>query len=413
MHLTCPIGHKEKDTPTHASILPEDIPLEFSVLLSACRVFLGTEETSCLEALLQQGPDWDRLLALSNRHGVMPLLYRSLGRVDRQLVPQEQMARLRVLYMQNAARNIRMTGELLRILDLFEARGIQAIPFKGPALTQQIYGDITLRSFVDLDIIVHRKDVLRTKEILVSEDYRPEVELNPSQEKVFIASECEYNFNHKARGVRVEVHWRINPSCYCIDFDVEDVWPRANSAQLEGKEVSTLSPEDQLISLCIHGARHNWKEMKHICDVAGLAGGKNNLNWKKVISYARKRHIEGILLLGLMLAEGLFRIQLPEEASSRLAQNFALQALALQLQHDLHADYEGSSRLMDETIFWFKTRERLQDSLNCIIRLAIEPTPIDLMKTPLPIQLYPLYYLIHPARLLMQYGRRKEDAECA
>jgi hypothetical protein len=65
------------------SLLPDNTPQEFRVLLSVCRVFLGTEETAKLEALLQQKPEWERLLALSNRHGVMPLLYRSLRRVDR------------------------------------------------------------------------------------------------------------------------------------------------------------------------------------------------------------------------------------------------------------------------------------------------------------------------------------------
>ncbi len=70
---------KESETPARASILLEDIPLEFQVLLSACRIFLGTEEPLKLEANLQKGLDWDRLLVLANRQGVMPLLYRSIS----------------------------------------------------------------------------------------------------------------------------------------------------------------------------------------------------------------------------------------------------------------------------------------------------------------------------------------------
>ena len=86
MQLLSLRGHKEAQASgPHASesLLPEDMPLEFRVILSACRVFLGTEEPAKLEALLQQEPEWERLLALSNRHGVMPLLYRSLRSVDR------------------------------------------------------------------------------------------------------------------------------------------------------------------------------------------------------------------------------------------------------------------------------------------------------------------------------------------
>jgi hypothetical protein len=93
--------------------------LEFLVLLSACRVFLGTEEPAKLEALLQQGPEWDQLLALSNRHGVMPLLYRSISQNCPRAVPAEWLARLRMQYMMNAARNMKMTAELLRIPCVF------------------------------------------------------------------------------------------------------------------------------------------------------------------------------------------------------------------------------------------------------------------------------------------------------
>ena len=42
--------------------------------------------------------------------------------------------------------------------------------------------DIALRSYVDLDILVHKEDLLRAKEMLQSEGYRPEVLLNPRLE---------------------------------------------------------------------------------------------------------------------------------------------------------------------------------------------------------------------------------------
>jgi hypothetical protein len=40
-----------------AAMQLDSAPLEFRVILSACRIFLGTEEPAKLEALLQQGPD--------------------------------------------------------------------------------------------------------------------------------------------------------------------------------------------------------------------------------------------------------------------------------------------------------------------------------------------------------------------
>ena len=55
-------GHEEANAPSPQapeSLLPDNTPLEFRVILSACSVFLGTEEPAKLEALLQQGPERD------------------------------------------------------------------------------------------------------------------------------------------------------------------------------------------------------------------------------------------------------------------------------------------------------------------------------------------------------------------
>jgi hypothetical protein len=73
-------------------------------------------------------------------------------------MPAEWLARLRMQYMMNAARNMKMTAELLRILDALKEAGIKAMPLKGPVLAQQLYGDVALRQFSDLDILVARED---------------------------------------------------------------------------------------------------------------------------------------------------------------------------------------------------------------------------------------------------------------
>jgi hypothetical protein len=409
MHLTCPIGHKEKDTSTHVFILPEDISLEFSVLLSACRVFLGTEETSCLEALLQQGPDWDRLLILANRHGVMPLLYRSLGRVDRQLVPHETMARLRVLYMQNAARNIRMTGELLRLLNLFEANGVQAIPYKGPALAKQVYGDITLRIFSDLDIIVSKQDVLRAKEILLSEGYEPEFQLNSDQEKALLKFNCEYNFHHPARGVGVEVHWQLAWSGHALDSDSNGMWIRVERTALERRDVLSLSPEDLLMALCIHGAKHCWCDntMKMICDLAGLICTERKLDWDKALAGAKELRAERILFIGLNLAVRFLGREISQDISRKANADQVASALAMRIWEDLLNENQKPARLQEEISFWLKARESRLDGLNCIMRLALEPSPRDWISMPLPPRMYPVYYLMRPFRLIREYGSKE------
>jgi len=59
--------------------------------------------------------------------------------------------------------NFFLTKELLELLTLFEAHCIPASPYKGPALAIMAYGNLALRQFSDLNILVHKRpDVFST-----------------------------------------------------------------------------------------------------------------------------------------------------------------------------------------------------------------------------------------------------------
>ena len=386
------------------SILPDNIPLEFRILLSACRVFLGTEEPARLEATLAQGPDWDKLLRLANRHGVMPLLYRSISKNCPQAVTQDRLAGLRMRYLQNAARNLKMTTELLRILDLFESHGIPAIPFKGPALAQQIYGDITLRTFSDLDIIVKREDVLRAKDVLISDGYRTEYKLTSTQEKAVLDYDCEYHFNQEERNFRIDLHWRFNQSCHFIEVDFPGFWSRMGTIALEKRDVFAPSPEDLLLALCIHNARHHCNDLKLVGDIAGLINLHKDLDWNSVLQQAKKMGIERIICLNVGLAEDLFKSDVPEAVSGNARNVIGPSFLNSHVRDELLLISPDSSRIVREMMFWFLARERFRDGLNCILNLAFEPNAADWQKFPLPSYAYSLYYLIHPIRLIYLHG---------
>jgi hypothetical protein len=58
----------------------------------------------------------------------------------------------------NAQRSLRLTRELARIMACLENHSVDAIPYKGPALAQAIYGDVAMRQFSDLDILIRVSD---------------------------------------------------------------------------------------------------------------------------------------------------------------------------------------------------------------------------------------------------------------
>ena len=77
---------------------------------------MAFETVERVHALGRQGIDWDYVVESANRHGVMPLVYKSLQAHCPQIVPNPTMQRFRRLYCQNAIRNLRLVRTLIFIL---------------------------------------------------------------------------------------------------------------------------------------------------------------------------------------------------------------------------------------------------------------------------------------------------------
>lgn len=160
---------------------------EIELLMNCSKPQMDSNSVDRICRLLQEEEmDWEFILKAARSHGVYPILYHNLKSIRSEAVPQDILSNLKVAYLLNVARNLMLTKELLCIIADFQEHGIEAVPFKGPALAQAAYGDITLRSFSDLDIMVHKHDVLQAKGLLIARGYEPQTEFTQQQEKRYL-----------------------------------------------------------------------------------------------------------------------------------------------------------------------------------------------------------------------------------
>jgi putative nucleotidyltransferase-like protein len=61
-----------------------------------------------------------------------------------------------------------------------------------------------------------------------------------------------------------------------------------------GQTVMTLSPEDLLVYLCAHGAKHVWEKLIWIVDVAGLINRHSDPDWRSVCDLAARHRCERV-----------------------------------------------------------------------------------------------------------------------
>ena len=201
-----------------------DIRPEAELLLCCARTRMNPESAERIKALLQSDIDWEKLLPLARWHRMLPLLYWHLNNICPEAVPDATLVQLRSHCQANVERNLSLTGELIKLLKLFKANNIPTLPYKGPVLAATVYGNLALRPSVDLDILVHKRDVLRAKMLLISQGYQPEYQLSPVQEAAHMQSRCEYNFNRGPDRLHVEIHWQIVPRRLGFQFDFDDLW---------------------------------------------------------------------------------------------------------------------------------------------------------------------------------------------
>ena len=223
------------------------------------------------------------------------------------------MARLCSLFRSNALRNYALTGELLKILHVFDSQGIDAVVFKGPVLAEFAYGDLALRQFEDLDIAVRRHDVLKAMKLLTQADYSFPAELTERQLTSFVDTNTEMAFFGRRYSVTVDLHWGFFSDRHWLTVDNERVWERMKTTSLLGSVVNNLSAEDQVELVCSHGAIHGWQNLKWVCDVAELVQSHEGLDWNRTIERTASHASKRVLLLGLLLASALLKAPLPDQ----------------------------------------------------------------------------------------------------
>ena len=343
-------------------------------------------------------------MGMASRHRILPLLFWHLNRIDPEQVPKAILQRLQQHFRENTRRNLVLTQALVNIVGLLETHGVSAISLKGPLLTTSLYGNLGLRQMYDLDILVQHGNFTRAKELLISAGYRPQLEIPGVREADFVVAQRQYPLEHKDTGIVVELHWNITPRYFAFSLDLDQLWDRCGSAALADCQIRILSPEDLLLILCVHGAKHLWRRLHWLACVAELLHVHREMNLSKVFEQASTAGADRICRLGLHLVSDLFKVTLPHEVAQTLRADASLPELALEARRRLFQDSDSLPGILETTRFQLRVRDGWWDRVGYSLRRFFVPGLGDWNLLSLPWSLSFLYYLIRPLRLLCSYG---------
>lgn len=370
---------------------------EFALLLACCALDSNVANKGIISSLLNQTLDWERFYELASFHNVEPLAYSQLLTHSDQL-PEEAVRKLERDSTRHAQRALLLTRELLRILRALAAKQVAGIPFKGPALAQTAYGDVSLRQFSDLDVLIRPHDCKAAADAIASLGYQPSSELRSEIESEWIRTGYERSFDGPLGKNVLELQWRLLPRFYAVDIEVEEFASRASKIDLCGEKVKMLSSEDQLLALSIHASKHAWMRLGWISDIARIAA-TTPLDFALAHERARELGVIRIVAMSLWLANGLLGCTIPKEFVDTVADQETrkigdvVQGIVLQ-GTDYPTETTAYFRLM------IALRERRSDRAKFMWRLLTTPSQSEWEAVELPKMLFPLYRVVRLGRLL-------------
>jgi hypothetical protein len=377
--------------------------LEWNLLLAASSLDLHDDRLSHIRSLLKVPVQWDSLLRMADQHGTSSLLYQNLARIEN-AVPSAVLASLLQSYERNIRKTLFLTRELLRILDCLDGLGIEVVAYKGIVLSEVYYGDMALRRSGDMDLFVRKEDVSRIKSAVRDLGYTPRVFIPENAERNYIDSGYEWTFDSPAGKNLLELQWALQPRFYVVDFDMDGMFQRAVAATVARRRVKTPSPDDLLLILSLHAAKHVWGRLIWLCDIAQILK-LGNVNWDWIQSQASQLGIERILHITLLLANRLLETAIPPQIENAILADKAAHAFTGRIAVSIAAGVTYEDEQLSYFRLMMSLRERRMDRVRFLSRLTFTPGPGEWEAVHLPRRLFPFYRIVRLARLASRFSR--------
>ena len=390
---------------TRASEPAERFAPEFRLVLACVHWPLRALDREEIRRLSAGPIDWDWFVRIIDAHQILPLVYRNLRDAAPNSIPREVASQLHHDVMLDAQRSLAQAAELAKLVKQFEDAGIGVTTLKGVPLSVLAYGNPAMRKCFDLDLVISPSDVFEAERILTRSGYgrtSPRANLTPKRLKYYLKYYKDFTYDSEARGLAVELHWRLFKSAV-MPLQSNSDPPSTMRMSLGSSAVTTLSGDDLLLYLCVHGAIHAWAILKWLADLGALLSAMTEEDLTRAIARASRRGGAAEMSAALILLHRFLGIDrrggdLPGEADATVRRivKFSTDGLTRNEYCQGLADRPG----LQMFVYTFLLRPSWTYRRQCLIDNAVFPKDWELID--LPDALFPLYLGMRPFSWLMR-----------
>lgn len=164
-------------------------------------------------------------------------------------------------------------AELRRVVQGFESRNITVRVLKGVPLAQAVFGDLSLRSPGDLDLLIDEAHIVEADRVLRGFGYVGLYRLDqfsPKRLAFYRSHWKDLAYSNAEAGFEVDLHWRCFRNSGMPGADLCAAG-EPESISFGVFRVEAPPRLEGLLYLCVHGTLDGWLYLKSLVDVAAQA----------------------------------------------------------------------------------------------------------------------------------------------
>lgn len=254
-------------------------------------------------------PDWDEVVALATAHGVLPYLAATVRQAAwAGMVPEPVRHHLRLREAASALAQVACLDTLRPVFTALEARGLDLLVLKGPALACALYPRPGLRGFRDLDLLCQPDQMEAADAVLRALGYARCAQ-GPSEHDGF------HEVYERPDGVMpIELH--VDPLQLGLPVrSLPGYWAGARAVTMGTCTCRMPELHHQLVHLCVHLHTHGYGRLIWFKDLdLLLRRHADELDWSRVHAIANAEGVSLCVRHALILLARLLETPLPEAA---------------------------------------------------------------------------------------------------
>jgi len=382
---------------------------EMAFLIACANPHFAEDHKMMLTGLLSDTLDWDAVIRNAQYHKVIPLLHRTLTTHFKKDVPAHVLARIAALFKSNSLHSLVVSASLINVIKLLQKHAIEVLPVKGPILAEKLYGSIAMRTYSDVDILVHQRDIEKVLTILMENEYT----LHPEgiRRSTFLKFLKHYHHGRLIdnNGVLIELHWELSGFYVPAPMTLESLQTFLIKSTFNNCPILDLTDEINYIFFSLHSNKHCFTKLDYVCTIAGQIKNAPHLDWEMIFVLGKKFRMHKRILVANALVNNIFgpAIQIPQKylpANNSFPARFADTIVANEFTDTSKAAKIHPLKMLIK--YQALVMDRKSDALLFILRSLVIPDH-DVWHTPnLSDALFPLYFLYKPYRAITMPFRK-------